>query len=234
MTKWVNSLLLLVAVMGTPQVFANGPSAHCESLLVAQYPHLVVAEAPRQSSDNIDTLYAQAEAALPAFKRFVHSIAQATGTAPEHVGLKTKESLATKASLRKKGDASRVLDIARAALIADNLDQVYSTLTVIEAMAGEFGVQMLKVKDRFATPSDTGYRDLHLNMRVAGHIVEVQIHLKPLYALKKAKGDALYKEIMKLEAEKSPENETRVKELREEHKKLFDETFRGIQFSPAA
>lgn len=225
---------MLVAVLGSPQVLANGPSTHCENLLVAQYPHLLEAEAPRQSTGNVDSLYAQAQAALPAFKRFVHSIAQATGTAPVVVGLKSKESLLAKTESRKQGDASRVLDVARAALVAENLDQVYSTLTVIEALAGEYGARLLKVKDRFATPSETGYRDLHLNLRIANHIVEVQIHLKPLYELKQAKGDALYREIRKLEAEKDPNNAEQLRKLRNEHKQLFDETFRAIQFSPAA
>ena len=53
---------------------------------------------------------------------------------------------------------------------------------------------VIRAKDRFNRPLDSGYRDMLLNLRceATGHIVEVQITLDPLIAIKAGGGHANY------------------------------------------
>ena len=48
------------------------------------------------------------------------------------------------------------------------------------------GIQVVRVKDRINEPLDSGYRDVLLNLKVAGSdmVMELQLHLRDIVELK--------------------------------------------------
>jgi hypothetical protein len=171
--------------------------------------------------------------------------AEATDAQYIIMGLKQRERVNSKVQGREGGDASRVLDVARAALVYDDLGSLYEGMKAAFKLAQEAGITVLRVKDRFLSPKDTGYRDLQMNLRIplarpdgslSWHVVELQFHLKDLYELKKGEGDALYREIRALE-ERHPLDvaaSARLEELKRRHRDLFEAAFRRYSVPDAA
>jgi tetratricopeptide (TPR) repeat protein len=88
--------------------------------------------------------------------------------------LKTEARCAEKAKDDYGGDVLRLIDIARASIVVDNEAQLRA---VFDALIDTSDV--VRLKNRFANPSFNGYRDALFNVRVDGHIAEVQVHLTP-------------------------------------------------------
>lgn len=76
------------------------------------------------------------------------------------------------------GDASRLVDVAGAYIQFDKVKDVYAALAVLK---DEPNLEIVKFKDRFAKPTESGYRDLQMSVRMSnGHIAELRLHLKSL------------------------------------------------------
>jgi hypothetical protein len=83
---------------------------------------------------------------------------------------------------------SWLYDIARAAIICDEEDQICQIVKMIfECSNDDF--QIIRLKNRFLHPTPGGFRDLNLNIRMQivgsdgrkfGHICELQIHLRKI------------------------------------------------------
>ena len=110
--------------------------------------------------------------------------------------LKTEARCAEKAKDDYGGDVRRLIDIARASIVVDNEAQLRA---VFDALISP---NVVRLKNRFANPSFNGYRDALFNVRVDGHIAEVQVHLTPFL---EQKGEA------------------------HKHYKFFRETFHGSE-----
>lgn len=83
------------------------------------------------------------------------------------------------------GDWSKLLDIARATIAVDTVDEVHQVIDKLR----QNGVKWAKApKDRFTKPPDqTGYRDILTNVVMPnGVVAELQIHLKPMLVAKAA------------------------------------------------
>ena len=89
-----------------------------------------------------------------------------------------------------------MLDICRASLMFDNVSDIEKALTQISEQ-----INIVRVKDRFNHPNETGYKDIMLNLKMQnGYICELQIHLKSLLAVKHVAHE-LYEELRTLEGE---------------------------------
>ena len=93
--------------------------------------------------------------------------------------LKTTARIIEKAALRptQQGWAGRVCDVVRAMVVADSATDVVQVLQHFTQLATEGTIVIRRVKDRFAHPTDAGWRDVLINLTLSGHahVCEVQV-----------------------------------------------------------
>ncbi len=63
----------------------------------------------------------------------------------------------------KKGDMTRVWDMARNSIVADNMQALVTALHRLIALHRAGVIRIVRLKDRFADPTDGGWADLALN-----------------------------------------------------------------------
>ena len=63
------------------------------------------------------------------------------------------------------GDASKIGDLVRGRIVADTPEQIQTIREYISEHSDEIGIE--KMKDRFAKPSDTGFRDINAKIGLA-------------------------------------------------------------------
>ncbi len=93
--------------------------------------------------------------------------------------------------------ASGVTDLVRGRIIVETPEQIEAIRTFLTNNADELGIT--NVKDRFAKPSGTHYRDINLSVQLEnGHIAEIQINQRDMLAASNYTHDA-YEEIDAIE-----------------------------------
>jgi len=157
-------------------------------------------EAPQQGTSDLDALYKQAEVADAELRGITNQIAEQTGgSAVFPPGLKGRTRASEKIDADYGGDASRLLDISRSSIEFENVAALRKGLADLE----QRGI-VVRMKDRFSSPTAGGYRDIMLNVRMSnGHICEVQLHLKQILAVKGGPGHKIYEEMRAIEAASS-------------------------------
>lgn len=124
------------------------------------------------------------------------------------------------------GDWSRIRDLARATVAVDTADDLKNVLTHLRASGVKFA---RKPKDKMNEPTEDGYRDLNLNVRMPnGMIAELQLHLKPILEAKRhthpyyvKKAEVLNR--VKLEKRAlTPEETAFVDDMTKKQKDIFD------------
>ena len=184
-------------------------------------------EHPRQNSRNLETLYKEAEEAQKHLAQATREIAAQVGGKAEIAPLKSQNRALEKIASEYKGDASRITDLARSSVVCKTPKQVEEALAAVKSR-----FKTVRVKDRFKAPQG-GYRDILLNLEMPnGHIVEMQIQLEAISAVKQGIGHRLYEEIQQIQraAEKAnrPFTElerTRLEALQKQMKQAYDTAF---------
>lgn len=94
------------------------------------------------------------------------------------------------------GDWSRLLDVARCTIAVDTMDDVTGILDKLHAS----GMVVARAKNRFAEPTELGYRDMALAVRFPnGHVGEVQVNVKSMMRVK-SEGHKHYEAVRSLAA----------------------------------
>lgn len=145
----------------------------------------------RHQSVDLDVLYQQAAVAKSKLDVVLDDVANAVG------GVAVKAPLKGRPRAEQKivdfaGDASQLVDIARGTLRFTSVDALYRGLAQLKDK-----VEIVGIKDRFASPYGSGYRDVLLKVRVPGsdgHVAELQLHLKSILEVKEGPGHDLYVE----------------------------------------
>jgi len=107
-----------------------------------------------------------------------------------------------------KGDETGLKDLLRGSIVIHSSAEVPKAIEAIKAAFGKDAV--VKLKDRFAKPTEEGYRDVLINVQMPdGHIAEVQIHTPETIASKDI-GHHLYELRRDLDPKKDGD---RIKEL---------------------
>lgn len=111
--------------------------------------------------------------------------------------MKKRERTKEKVDSDYGGDWSRVGDVVRASVVLDSMDQLEDAMAELR----KSGLKLArKPKDRFAKPTDAGYRDVMMNVEYPnGHVGEIQLHLKPILKAKDA-GHKFYEDVRSIEA----------------------------------
>jgi hypothetical protein len=186
------------------------------------------ADTPRQGSDDLGQLYADAAVAQQELGELTRSVASDLGgraLVPEK--LKGRARAQEKIGADYQGENARITDLARSTIEFDHPQQIEKAVKEIGARA-----EIVRIKDRFKKPID-GYRDVMMNVRMQnGHIVEVQLHLKAILDVKNGPGHPLYEEIRAIDARAKLENRPRTatedarrEELVKEMSALYDQAY---------
>lgn len=150
----------------------------------------------QQPYDSLDKLYqlapqAQQELALILERSTGHSHCESV-----IADVKSPARAETKIATELNHQATELTDLVRASIIADSPEQLVQAYEQLEQQA-----ELVAVKNRFAEPGPSGYRDLKVLVTLpqSGLIAEVQLHLRSIYELKNGPDHQRYQQIQKIE-----------------------------------
>lgn len=149
-----------------------------------------------QPYQDFDTLYDHAATAQSELERICSNVALLSNTQPLFSGVKSKQRALEKIEGELKGQVEQITDLARATIVADDIESLVSAYEILEREA-----QVMQVKNRFKTPKASGYRDLNLLVRLPGSglLAEVQLHLRSIAEVKSGPEHDLYEIIQGIE-----------------------------------
>lgn len=149
-----------------------------------------------QPYQDFDVLYSKAHQAQIELETLCKSTALLTHTHAYFAGTKSHQRALEKVNLELDGQAERITDLARATIVAND---VASLMTAYETLNREATV--VKVKNRFKTPAESGYRDLNVLIQLPKTkiIAEVQLHLAAIAEVKSGAEHKLYEQIQGIE-----------------------------------
>ena len=126
---------------------------------------------------------------LPEYTATVKDIARSLGV-DEHVpDIKGMKRASEKLVEDYDYDASKVKDLLRGSITVERLSDVPKAIDEIKQ---KFDVT--KIKDRFTSPTEAGYRDVLMNVRMPNGLeAEIQVHIPEMIAAKKL-GHPVYEE----------------------------------------
>ncbi|NAZ96221.1 RelA/SpoT domain-containing protein [Vibrio toranzoniae] len=184
---------------------------------------------PTQPYTDFDILYSKAHQAQAELETICKSTALLTNSEALFAGVKSQSRAQEKIDLELDGDVTRITDLARATIIANDVE---SLVEVYESLSREADV--VKLKNKFKSPADSGYRDLNLLVRLpkTNIIAEVQLHLKAIADVKSGPEHELYEIIQGIErhaiAEKRPINDieaAQINNLRRQSLELYQQAW---------
>jgi hypothetical protein len=137
--------------------------------------------------------------------------------------MKKQERSKEKVDADYKGDWSRLGDIVRGSVVLDSMDQLEDAVAALR----KAGIKLAKPpKDRFAKPTEAGYRDMLVNVEYPnGHVGELQLHLKPIIKAKSA-GHKFYEETRAIESKAKKEGR---EHLTPEEQSTFDAAMKKMK-----
>ena len=175
------------------EAVALEPSVFEELTTDAKYATFGVSQM-RQPRDSLEAVYAGSLRALPQLWQVTKAVAEAGNAG--HVqdrawGVKGVRRALSKMAHDYDGHADCVTDVARARVVFYTLGSLRRGLDRLLEPGGPYRVAVLK--NRFRGPVD-GYADFLANIVAAnGFLVELQLHLRALYAVKGEAGHAAYR-----------------------------------------
>lgn len=205
----------------------------------AQVKARVGDHAVRQGSQNLETLYAEAAVAEEESRRITQTLAERTGgiaVFPPGGGLKGKQRAQEKIMVELGGDPSGLMDIARSSIAYPTVDAVYQSLQYLIL----HGYDVVRMKDRAFDPLDSGFWDIHLNLRTSNHhIIELQLHLSEILRYCRGEGHKKYEQARSIEAAAfregrllTPEERVTIDRLNCEQKQFYRAAFQRGQAGP--
>lgn len=145
--------------------------------------------------------------------------------------LKSRERSKEKVDADYGGDWSKLGDIVRSSVAVDSMNQLEDVVSKLKSM----GLKLArKPKDRFAHPTEGGYRDMLLSVEYpGGHVGEMQLHLKPILKAKDA-AHKVYEKVRSIEADAkkagrkdlTPEEMKTIEAANAKMKKMYDDAWK--------
>ena len=161
-----------------------------------------------------------AEQSKPEFDRKLGNIATQAGGAAVTVPVKGVQRAVQRMLVDHGGDPALARDLVRGTVIVPTLADVPKAM---KAVAANYPV--VRMKDRFSTPTEDGYRDVVMNVQTQNGLTgEIQIHTPETHAARVA-GHPLYTEARNLEA--AGDTSSQVDEVRGLQQQLHDEAHKA-------
>jgi ppGpp synthetase/RelA/SpoT-type nucleotidyltranferase len=184
-----------------------------------------ISSSPIQPYADFDVLYSKAHQAQAELETLCKSTALLTSTEAYFAGVKSSERAKEKIAYELDGKTERITDLARATIVADDIEGLMSAYEVLNRET-----TIVKVKNRFKKPAASGYRDLNLLVQLpkTNLVAEVQLHLKAIADVKSGPEHAIYEKIQKIERTAAIESrdfneieQAQVRNMRRESKELY-------------
>lgn len=207
-----------------PKAFSHSDSL-AELLDISEFSH----EQFSQPFTDFDTLYAGAEAAQEELAKLLSSVNQQTHTRAIIPSVKSYQRAQQKVANKFNGDASQLTDLARASIVADDIHQLMASYKLIAQSS-----HIVKVKNRFANPKLSGYRDINLLLELpqTKMIVELQLHLNDIAEIKSGPEHEIYEQVQQIsrlaqqeQRELTELEQAKVTRLQQESHKLYHKTW---------
>lgn len=149
-----------------------------------------------QPTDNFDALYKLAQQGQQELGTLTKQIALMTQTNAVVPPLKTRDRAQAKITSKYQGQVAKITDIARTSLVSNSS---YELMSAFELLDKE--TEILQIKNRFKAPKQSGYRDINLLVRLpkSQMIVEIQLHLQGIQAVKNGPEHNNYEQIQLIE-----------------------------------
>ena len=182
-----------------------------------------------QPYDDFDILYTKAHQAQMELENLCKSTAMLTGTEPHFAGVKSKQRAQEKIRAEFAGDNTRITDLARATIVADDVPSLVKAYEILNREA-----TVVKVKNRFKKPAPSGYRDLNLLVRLpkTNIVAEVQLHLANIAQVKSGPEHTIYEQVQKIERTALLENReltelelTKIDRIRSRSRDLYQQAW---------
>ncbi|WP_394230615.1 RelA/SpoT domain-containing protein [Shewanella colwelliana] len=182
-------------------------------------------QAIRQPIADFDQLYANAHNAQEELGNMLSQLNAQQQYELQLPGIKSYERAAQKVATKFDGDASRITDLARATIVADD---IHSVMMAFESLSEQ--AKIVQVKNRFAAPKASGYRDLNLLVQLpkTHMIAEVQLHLKAIAEIKSGDEHLVYEAVQAIETAAKQQNRAlndielaKITQLRQSSHKLY-------------
>ncbi|OAN13050.1 phosphoribosylglycinamide formyltransferase [Photobacterium jeanii] len=178
-----------------------------------------------QPYSDFGSLYTAATHAQTELDTLIKEISLISHTQAVMPGVKSQQRAEKKITTELQGDVTKITDLARGSIVADDIGNL---VQAFELMNKE--VTVVAVKNRFKSPTPSGYRDLKMLVRLpkSNVIAEVQLHLQGISDIKNGAEHEIYEQIQKIErvglAQKRELSEfetAKIKQLRSESLALY-------------
>jgi hypothetical protein len=153
--------------------------------------------APEQQGVMHD-LYAQAAREKGGFDAALSAIAEDVGGKPMLASLKKPQKAVGKILEDYGGDASKIKDLLRGTVAVDSIEGAQQAVAQIFRNFDVLPSGRRNLFDPNTKPID-GYRDAKFNVRVNGHVAEIQVGIPEMLAVKDGEGHKLYDQRQDLE-----------------------------------
>jgi hypothetical protein len=164
----------------SPASYERANKAIADNPIAAREKLLTPEQSAKAASDLAPVLRA-AEEAKPKFDATLTAIADQLNAGVKLAEVKGGDRLLEKHVLENGGDTTGMRDLVRGSLVVENIAEVK---TALDALKRDF--EVTRIKDRFTNPTESGYRDMLVNVRLPnGSEAEVQIHIPEMIAAKK-------------------------------------------------
>ncbi|MFT7520437.1 MAG: hypothetical protein ACI9MC_002583 [Kiritimatiellia bacterium] len=181
----------------------------------------------RQDTKHLALIYDKAATALIGLGSETERVAGATGgTAKVCAELKGRERALQKIESDYDGHPERLVDVARASVFYDTDEGMKDGVALIRK-----SMDVVRVKNNFELPKG-GYRDYNFNVRIDGHVCELQVHLTAIIEAKK-EGHDDYEVVREIEARQkngdpiTPDDLKLLGEKRAAMWKLYNDAYAG-------
>lgn len=181
---------------------------------------------PEQPYSDFDSLYSNARVAQTELETISKSIALQTSSQMLTAGIKSEERAKAKIASDLSSNVSKITDLARTTIVADDIQSLVTTFELLERQA-----KIVSVKNRFKSPVASGYRDLNVLVELPNSqiIAEVQLHLSEIARVKNGPEHDLYEQIQDIERnalvnnrEMSELEKAKIESLRKESIDLYN------------
>jgi ppGpp synthetase/RelA/SpoT-type nucleotidyltranferase len=151
-----------------------------------------------QDTDNLQALMTRAPVAQQELVDLLHFISQSSHTKAVIPATKSYQRAAQKVQAKFNGDASQLTDVARASVVASDVKSLLASYQQLSQHT-----EIVQLKNRFAQPKMSGYRDLNVLVKlpVSQMVVEVQFHLNDIADIKSGPEHHVYEQIQQIESQ---------------------------------
>ncbi|WP_394129087.1 RelA/SpoT domain-containing protein [Shewanella maritima] len=240
MVALFRTLFIFLVLLTTRGAVAQAPQVKANPLAPSNYNHQQAtrseldqlislkdfsSEQPKQTSDNLNELMFQAKTAQAELSNLLDDISDKTYTQALVPEVKSYQRAQHKVTHKLGGDASKITDLARASIVADDVESLMYAYKKLTQRS-----EVIQLKNRFANPKPSGYRDLNTLVRLPDTqmIVEVQLHLNDIANIKSGADHDTYIAIQQIEANAQTEHRplseyelSQITQLRQDSHKLY-------------